>query len=83
MKKILFLSLAVFTNMLSGGILAATVGLPPVVGGIVLNVVAAASPLFGIEGLRAGVNTEIWTGEMVKAYRNSIESIVRLNKIRS
>jgi hypothetical protein len=83
MKKILFLSVAVFANMLFGGVLAATVGLPPVVGGIALNAVAAVSPLLGIEGLRAGVYTEIWTGEMIKAFRTSVEAIGWLNKIRS
>ena len=41
------------------------------------------SPLFGIDGVRAGVYTEVWTGEMIKAFRTSIESIGWLHKIRS
>jgi hypothetical protein len=82
MKKFLVL-VSIIVNMLLGGTLAAMVGLPPVWGGIALNAVAAASPLLGIEGLRAGVYTEIWTGEMIKAFRTSVESIGWLNKIRS
>jgi hypothetical protein len=29
------------------------------------------SPLFGIEGLRAGIYTEIWTGEQIKSFRTA------------
>ncbi|MDR2361693.1 MAG: hypothetical protein LBD91_03085 [Prevotellaceae bacterium] len=83
MKNILFLMMAVIANFLIGGFCASLVGLPPLVGGLVLNAVAAFSPLYGVAGLRSGVYTEIWTGEMVKAFRASVESIGWLNKIRS
>jgi hypothetical protein len=82
MKKIVFL-LSITLNFVVGGLLAAFAGLPPVVGGLVVNGVAAASPLFGIEGLRAGIYTEVWTGEMIKQFRVSMESIGWINKIRS
>lgn len=75
--------LAVIANCLVGGTLAACVGVSPVIGAAVLNGVAAASPMFGIKGLRAGLYAEIWTGETIKAFRNSLKSIGWLNKIRS
>jgi hypothetical protein len=82
MKKIVFM-LALTVNFMIGGIAAAVVGAPPVLGGVVLIGVSLASPLFGISGLRAGVYTEVWTGEMIKAFRTSVESIGWLNRIRS
>lgn len=49
-----------------------------------MNVVAAFSPLFGLSGvICAGLYTEIWTGEMIRAFRNSAESLGWVNKIRS
>jgi hypothetical protein len=82
MKKIFFL-LAFAANFVIGGMFAAALEAPPLVGGIVMNGIAIASQSFGIEGLRAGIYTEVWTGEMIKAFRNSIESLGWLNKIRS
>jgi hypothetical protein len=82
MKKVICL-FAITVNFIIGGTLAALAGVPPALGGIATNVVALASPLFGIEGLREGIYTEVWTGEMVKAFRSSIESIGWLNSIRS
>jgi len=81
MKKILWM-FGLMVNFLIGGAIAAFAGLPPVLGGTALSTVALASPLC-IEGLRAGVYTEVWTGEMIKAFRTSVESIGWLNRIRS
>ena len=82
MKKLMFLmSLAV--NFFIGGAIGSFAGIPPAVGGAVLSGISLASPLLGIEGLRAGVFVEVWTGEMIKAFRTSLESIGWLNKIRS
>ena len=82
MKKVIFLfTLAV--NVVIGGTLAALAGAPPAVGSIGLSALALASPLLGIGGLREGVYAEVWTGEMIKAFRNSVDSIGWLNKIRS
>jgi len=84
MKKVLVFCLALMVNFLAGGVMFAAVGIAPVVGGIALNVVAIVSPLFGapVGILRVGVFTEVWTGEMIKAFRNSMESIGWIAKIR-
>ncbi|KAA6331631.1 hypothetical protein EZS27_019781 [termite gut metagenome] len=77
------MTLALLINFLIGGILAAAIGTSPLLGGIALNVVALFSPLFCIKGLREGLYVEVWTGEMVKAFRTSIAAIGWLNRIRS
>ncbi len=83
MKKGLFLMMALLFNAVMGATISAAIGLPAIVGAVGLPAVSTLSPLFGIEGLRAGLYTEVWTGEMIKAFRNSVESIGWLNKIRS
>lgn len=83
MKRFLIVMCALIVNALVGGSVCAAVGFNPMIGAVGLNAVAAVSPLFGIEGLRAGLYTEFWTGETVKAFRNSVKSIGWLNKIRS
>jgi hypothetical protein len=81
MKKMIFL-IAIMVNLVIGGAASVIVGAPPLIGGLVLNAVAMAMPQdFNV--LRAGVYTEVWTGEMIKAFRTSVESIGWLNKIRS
>jgi hypothetical protein len=81
MKKILFL-MAVMVNFAIGAMASVAIGVPAIAGGLVLNAVALAIPQ-SVEMLRAGVYTEVWTGEMIKAFRTSVESIGWLNKIRS
>lgn len=84
MKKILLMMMAFAINSLMGATLAAAVGLNPVAGAVTLNTAAiAASQTDMAHVLRAGVYTEVWTGEMIKAFRNSAESLGWLNKIRS
>jgi hypothetical protein len=75
--------LAIMVNACTGGILGHAIGISPLFAGITLIAVGLCSPLFGISGLRAGLYTEAWTGEMVKAFRTSIESVGWLGKIRS
>jgi hypothetical protein len=76
--------LALGVNFLIGGMLGATIGISPLLGGTVLIAVALVSPLFGLSSLvREGIYTEVWTGETIKAFRSSIESIGWLNRIRS
>jgi hypothetical protein len=83
MKRFLVL-VAIFINCIVGGTIAALVGAPPVWGAVGLNAVAAASPLFAPDGaLRAGIYTEVWTGEMIKAFRDSVASLGWIDKIRS
>ncbi len=83
MKRILSFVVALVANSVVGGMLFAMVGASPMIGAAALNVVAAISPLFGIEGLRAGLYQELWTGETIKAFRNSAESLGWLQKIRA
>jgi hypothetical protein len=87
MKHILSIALtlgAIMMNCMAGGFVADCVGVAPWVGAVTLNSVAAVSPLFMPEGaLRAGLYQELWTGETIKAFRNSLESIGWLNRIRS
>ena len=83
MKRMLFL-FAILVNCLVGGLFASFAGFSPVVGAVGMNVVAAFGQYIAPQGvLRAGLYAEIWTGETIKAFRNSIESIGWLNKIRS
>ena len=75
---------AIVMNCMAGGVVADCVGVAPWVGAVTLNAVAAVSPLIMPEGVvRAGLYTEIWTGETIKAFRNSLESVGWLNRIRS
>jgi hypothetical protein len=74
MKRIMIL-MAIMANCIIGGAIAAFAGAPPVVGSIALNAVAAASPLLHIDGLRAGIYLEIWTGEQIKAFRTDVASL--------
>lgn len=87
MKKIMSIALtlgAIIVNCMAGGVLADIAGAAPWVGALALNGVAAVSPLFMPEGVvRAGLYSEMWTGETIKAFRNSLESIGWLNRIRS
>lgn len=71
-------------NCMAGGFVAECVGMDPWVGCVALNGVALVSPLIMPEGvLRAGLYQELWTGETIKAFRNSLESVGWLNRIRS
>ncbi|MDR0603578.1 MAG: hypothetical protein LBG80_04655 [Bacteroidales bacterium] len=83
MKRIIVM-FALVVNFLVGGTIASYAGISPIVGGIVMNGIAMLSPLFGCEySLKSGIYTEVWTGEMIKAFRTSMESIGWLNRIRS
>lgn len=75
--------LSLSVSAVFGGVVFAAAGLPASVGGIVTAGASLLSPLFGVEGLRAEVYTEVWTGEMIKAFRASVESTGWLNRIRS
>ncbi len=63
-------------NCLMGSTLAAVVGVDPAVGAVGMNVVAATVAGAGVPAgsLRAGVYTEIWTGELVKYLRRGLEA---------
>ena len=66
---------AVLFNCLMGGTLAAVAGLSPMTGAVGMNVLAAVIGQAAPAGsLRAGVYTEIWTGELVKHLRRGLEA---------
>lgn len=66
---------AVLVNCLMGSTLAAVVGVDLAVGAVGLNVLAATVGNVVPAGiLRAGVYTEIWTGELVKYLRRGLEA---------
>lgn len=91
MKQILSLILRVITNVAFnaafGAGLATVFGLDPWAGIIALNGAALISSLVGGampgRSLFVGVYTEVWTGEMTKAFRNAVESLGWYNRIRS
>lgn len=75
MYRLLMMFVAVLVNCVMGGTLAATVGVDPTIGAVGLNVFAAtAGNVFPAGTLRAGVYTEIWTGELVKFLRRGLEA---------
>lgn len=84
MKKYLLILMALAINALMGATLAGAVGVNPVIGAASLNGAALAIGQLDLaSSMRAGVFTEVWTGEMIKSFRNSVESIGWLAKIRS
>lgn len=84
MRKIFNFIMACFANFSMGALMFALVGSMPLLGGVALMLVAIVSPLFGapVGAFRATIFTEVWTGEMIKAFRNSMESVGWISKIR-
>ena len=75
--------LALITNALVGGLVSAAMGVSPAIGAIGFNVMAAVAPALPGGSLLAGLYAELWTGETVKAFRNSAANIGWLERIRS
>ncbi len=83
MKKVILI-MAILVNCFMGGVLASTIEVAPLYGAIGLNVIAAVvGNCIPANALGAGVYKEIWTGEMVKAFRNAAESLGWYGKIRA
>lgn len=75
MTRLIVMFAAVLFNCLMGGTLAAAAGLSPLTGAVGMNVLAAVIGHAAPSGsLRAGVYTEIWTGELVKHLRRGLEA---------
>lgn len=75
---------AVTFNAAAGATIAIAAGLAPEAGAIAGNVLALAAGRIAPAGtLRAGVLTEIWLGEMIKAFRTAPESLGWMQRIRS
>jgi hypothetical protein len=70
-----------------GATLGVAVGVSPLAGALTLNGVAVGTSLMGglapANALRAGLYPEVWTGELVKAFRSAAAAIGWYNKIRS
>ena len=91
MRKILFILMGVlgsvaFNSAFGAGI-ASICGFDPVAGAVALNGVSIVSSMVGgvmpAGSMFVGVYTEVWTGEMTKAFRNAAESLGWYNRIRS
>ena len=76
MMRLFAMIAAVLVNCVMGSVFAAVVGVDPMVGAVGMNVVAATVGGAGVPAgsLRAGVYTEIWTGELVKYLRRGLEA---------
>ena len=88
MKRILLACLslicAVAFNSAAGATIATVVGVAPAAGAIAGNAVSLLAGNFITAGvLPAGVFTEIWTGEMIKAFRTAAESLGWYDRIKS
>lgn len=70
-----------------GATLGATVGVTPAVGALTLDSIAIGTSLMGglapAGALRAGLYPEVWTGELVKAFRAAEAAVGWYNKIQS
>lgn len=75
------------TTSAMGATLAVAVGAEPALGALVLDGVAVTTSAMGglapANALRAGLYPEVWTGELVKAFRTAAESVGWYAKIRS
>ena len=68
------LMIALLVNAIVGGLIALAVGVAPWIGAVALNVIAIAiGACLPKDALRAGVFTEVWTGELVKSLRGGLE----------
>lgn len=76
--------MALAFNATAGAACAVAIGVSPGVGAVAGNVVALVLGQVAPAGtLRAGVLTEIWTGEMIKTFRTDPESLGWMQRIRS
>ena len=75
MKRLVVkLMIALLVNAVVGGLIALAVGVTPWIGAVALNVIAiAVGACLPKDTLRAGVFTEVWTGELVKSLRGGLE----------
>ncbi len=75
---------AVTFNSVAGATLAGVAGFSPTAGAVVGNVISLVAGNFMPAGAaNAGVFTEIWTGEMIKAFRTTAESVGWYDRIKS
>ena len=73
MKKIVMFLTALLVNGLLGGVFAACLGFSPIVGACALNGAAVVTSCFGgVDGVRAGLYVDVWSGETIKAFRTTV-----------
>lgn len=90
MKKLILALLGMFIGLAStsamGAALGAAAGISPVAGAFLLDTIAAGTSFMGglapAGSLRVGLYPEVWTGELVKAFRDAETAIGWYNKIR-
>lgn len=81
---IIRMCVALLLNTLVGMIIASLIGFPIWAGAVAVNAIAILlGPIAPRFATRAGLYQEFWTGETIKAFRNSLESLGWINKIRS
>lgn len=74
MKTIITLLMSLLFNCVTGASLSAMVGIDPVIGAVGMNALGVAASFIPMpDGLRAGVLTEVWTGELVKHLRAGLD----------
>nr|DAN56040.1 MAG TPA: Major capsid protein [Caudoviricetes sp.] len=75
MKRLVMkLMIALLVNAIVGGLIALAVGVASWIGAVALNVIVIAiGACLPKDALRAGVFTEVWTGELVKSLRGGLE----------
>lgn len=91
MKKLLCalmgMIIGLVTTSAMGATLAVAVGAEPMLGALVLDGVAVTTSAMGglapTHSLRAGLYPEVWTGELIKAFRAAAEAVGWYSKIRS
>lgn len=76
--------MGISVNTAMGATISCAVGGTPAMGALVANGVAlVAGGFMPANALHAGVLTEIWTGEMIKAFRDAPEALGWYDRIRS
>lgn len=91
MKKFLFALMGFIIGLTATSAMGATLGMvvgaSPAAGAIALDGIAVGTRLMGglapATALRAGLYSEAWTGELVKAFRSAAAAVGWYNKIRS
>jgi hypothetical protein len=84
LTAILALTLSIALNSVMGATLACAAGFSPAIGAVTGNAVGLLARLVMPQGCAlASVFTEIWTGEMIKAFRTPAESLGWYDRIRS
>lgn len=79
--------IGLMTTSVMGATLGIVVGATPAAGAITFNAIAVGTSLMGglapAGALRAGLYPEVWTGELIKAFRTAETAVGWYNKIRN